>query len=312
MSMFGSYRQPPFQPPDGLFPRLGTEDVSYIEGLVADSFAQHSLHASLHGEEISVTGGQTYPTREVMDACADAGDPDLWPDAVDRWVSNIVAVRNMPTTIEFDRDDMLSKVHTRIITDAFADDLDEEHSYRKPLVGQLIGVLGVELPQVTAVLTDEEIAGHDLESLWAQGQRKSNFLKVQPQRVPNSMYDLKFVIGDTVFVSGKVLDFPALLDSLIGEARHGVLFSVPAANILIWHVLRESAAALRGMDELGQSTWLTFKDTPAPLSTEVYFWHDGQYSRVTYLDEHGARQRDPHTPFWGVLDDLDGRAGTLQ
>ncbi|EFV14079.1 hypothetical protein [Segniliparus rugosus] len=310
MSMFGSYRQRPSQPQDGLFPRLGTEDVAHIEGLVADSFAQHSLRASVNGEETLVTGGQTYRTREVMDACADAGDPDFWPEVVDRWVSNIVAVRNMPTTIEFDQSDMLSKVRTRIITPAFAEDLEAEHRYRKPLVGELIAVLGVELPQVTAVLTDEEIAGHDLEPLWAQGQRASNYLQVQPQPVPNSQYDLKFVLGDTVFISGKVLDFPSLLESLIGEARHGVLFSVPAANILIWHVPRESAAALRAMDELGQSTWLTFKDTPAPLSPEVYFWHEGQYSRVTFLDGDGVRQRDPQTPFWGVLDDLDGAPRT--
>lgn len=143
-------------------------------------------------------------------------------------------------------------------------------------------VLNLSFPDLAMTLTDDLLSNRDLDAAWAFGRQHTAAMKFEEhQSLVKDDVTLGVWRGDSIYLASKVADMPTLIADHLGEAPNGVLFAIPNAYEIDYYLPLELTDTARATTMLLGLAKLLTTGTPNPLSGEVYFWRDGEYSQVS-------------------------------
>lgn len=193
--------------------------------------------------------------------------------------------RNAPETSELSEPDLLSEVRTRLQPAAASDDPALSMTYARRFTGDLLIHLCRDLPTTVETLTDSTIDGRDLDLLYQAAQRNTDAEPYTTQELSvDGTRSITTLVGESFFIASKALNMRRVIDTEIGEAEHGVVFSIPHRHLLMVHPVTNLKSALAVRDMVGY-TLGQIEDAPGgSISAHTYFWYGGQVQQITRID----------------------------
>lgn len=189
-----------------------------------------------------------------------------------------------PPADELTEPALLSEVRTRVQPDTPIDPTMTTN-YARPFVGDLAVYLCRDLPTTVETLTDRTVESRDLDLLYQAGQRNTDAEPFDTEELPVAgTRAITILQGESFFIASKALNMQNVVDTVLGGAEHGVVFSVPHRHLLMLHPVAnlQSTLALR---EIIGSTHKQAADAPGgSISPHTFFWYGGRVQQVTHYD----------------------------
>lgn len=250
----------------------GSADAA-LAGLTTTAFAQADVAiVAAEGEpgsEVLVDDqGRRFPLASLYELTEGLDEAEIAP-AIDGWVATVLAAEAATTTVPADQLD--DRIRTRLVADGVAADAHPRWAFGP---GVSI-VLMVDHDTAVRKLTDEELAGADIEALFARGQQHVDAEPIT-QRV-EVRPGVTLLAGDSLFTATRALDMAHLVRTeLGGEAPYGVVFGIPNRHQIVLHTVRD-ADVVTAVGEVARVTQaLASDDAPGgPLSPLAWFWRAG-------------------------------------
>ncbi|OZF56480.1 hypothetical protein CH293_04690 [Rhodococcus sp. 14-2470-1b] len=142
-------------------------------------------------------------------------------------------------------------------------------------------VLNLTFPDLALTLEGRYLENRDLEAAWAFGRDNTAAMTFDDREtLTKDDVTIDVCKGDSIYLASKVANMPTLIADHLGDSPFGVLFVVPNAYEIDYYKPFEFDATVRASTLLVQLARIFSRDTPNPLSQDLYFWRDGQYCQV--------------------------------
>ncbi|RKR74373.1 hypothetical protein [Frondihabitans australicus] len=270
-------------------PQVPADIEVEVAALARRVFAERGVEATIEGEAGSRTllaDGSQYPVYNLVAKCV--GEPrKAWGEIVARHMGSMVSARDNPKVSAMDVGAVRAQVRTRILP-ADLGDLPIDLSYARPLAPGLVLALCMDYPDTVSTLgaSDVEQLGLPVDELYRYGQANTDG---EPIDVHDHVADGVFVIdGGSLFIASKTADMQHLIETVIGPAPHGVVFTVPHRQ-LVFYTVPTSTAVLGAINTLMTITVNVLRDPTSPppggpISTGLYYWADGMIEGIGGFD----------------------------
>lgn len=229
-------------------------------------------------------GQERYFLQNLVTACRVLPE-DEWSAHIGTHFERHLEGRNAPETTELSEPDLLSEVHTRLQPAAASDDPALSMTYARRFTGDLFIHLCRDLPTTVETLTDNTLDGRDLDLLYQAAQRNTDAEPYTTQELSvDGTRPITTLVGESFFIASKALNMQRVISTEIGEAEHGVVFSIPHRHLLMVHAVTNLKSALAVRDMVGY-TLGQMEDAPGgSISAHTYFWYGGQVQQITRID----------------------------
>ncbi|MFC8075383.1 hypothetical protein ACFUN8_07555 [Streptomyces sp. NPDC057307] len=277
--------------PDTQLPSLTTEQAQRLRELVREYHARRGNSVTVAGDTVYSDRG-TQALYNLAELCRRA-EPGAWPGIVEHHFN---ALENATRSAEAAAvagpgawaEDIRRSVYLRLVPDdAIPAEAAPSFSYTRPVATGLLEALALDLPDSLRLLDDRDVARTGLEELRSAGRAN---LVAEPVDYDLTRTDsgavVHLVTGESMFVASKALVLDDVARSLIGrELPHeGALFTVPSRHFLVFHPL-EDANAVGAINDLAAFGLGAYQDNPGPLSPRIYWWHKGDVTCLTEIDD---------------------------
>lgn len=295
------------QQADPGFDFLTAEQGARLRELARTAFAEAGVETDPHPQHLAAADGRQFGLWNLAATCAQAPDTE-WPTLVRGHVTATLRTFETPDLSELPADDVLATVHLRVMgTSTLPPESLSWYSYARPLAGDLIEVLALDLPDSVDILRDEDVARIGEAPLREAALRNLLDGAVESYEVvgePGSSA-IHVVEGGSFFTASKLLIFRETLRATWGERDlpYGAVVSVPFRHMLAFHPV-EAIDVIGAVQRLAGFTVSMYNDSPGGVSPFVYWWRDGELTQLTGLDEEGRVQVLAGGEFTAVLNEL--------
>ena len=161
----------------------------------------------------------------------------------------------------------------------------DEYEYSQPLLDTPDSprrVLNLTFPDLALTLPDRYLKNRDMEAAWAFGREHTGTVAFDTcESMVKDGIAIEVQRGNSIYLASKIADMPTLITNHLGEAPFGVLFAIPSAYEIDYYRPLDVVEAVRAIELLVGLADTLSKNTPNPLSREVYFWRDGEFCQVS-------------------------------
>ncbi|GHB38441.1 hypothetical protein GCM10010347_04820 [Streptomyces cirratus] len=187
-----------------------------------------------------------------------------------------------------DAPELLRDVHARLLpVDAFTPELAGAMRYARVVADGLVFAYALDGPTGVRILTDHDVERAGLQELGRAGYANLMRVPVEYARVPGREgARLHSLYGDSHFVASKALFLSEVARQVTGEPlpEAGALVVVPGRHNLVYHPIGDGSV-VDALNTLAEYALGAHADGPGGLSPRVYWWHDGQLTSLTVIDE---------------------------
>lgn len=170
--------------------------------------------------------------------------------------------------------------------------------YALETVPGTVEVVMLDLPELMVTFNDEEVARRGHDRLRAAGLR--NLARERPE---SQVIDGVYVLTGSDYTASTALVLPEMIANISGETEfpNGVLVSMPERQILTYHLPRDESlhVALQTMINL---TLDEFDEGHKPISRHIYWWYQGEFTKVTSFAEDKTVNVHVDGPFGDVVE----------
>ena len=201
-----------------------------------------------------------------------------------------------PDTAAMDPLDVMRQARALVMPSDFlpSDTLASAFRYHREVADGLIALIAVAHSESATLITDDELARFDQETLWTTALQSLQhesiedvIEKVAPLPGGETTFHIAFSLS--TFMTSRLLDLPEFLNEAVGspDAPDGVVIAMPSRHQLAFHVARgsEFLYALSGMTDYVAHCYTNAK---SPLSPNVYYWWTDGFDRITFPKEDGG------------------------
>ncbi|MFI9162166.1 hypothetical protein [Kitasatospora aureofaciens] len=281
MKFFRAKEKPQYDPD---LTNLTVDQAENLRQLVRRYHADIGVQVTVSGQTLRRAEG-TNNLYNLAEFCRGT-DPSDWPGIVARHFGSLTgAARTMPGGA----DETLSRVYLRLVADdAFPAEIASAFSYTRPVAPGLLEALSVDLPDTVRTLDDKAVAEVGLQRLRAAGRANliADPVEYDVLQGPTEGSTLYAVHGDSMFVASKALVLDDLARAVTGRElpEDGALFAAPSREYLFFHPLAEAGVA-GAVNDLASMALRVHQENPGPLSPRLYWWHKGEVTNLTRIDE---------------------------
>ncbi|MGA9872543.1 MAG: hypothetical protein WBQ44_15565 [Rhodococcus sp. (in: high G+C Gram-positive bacteria)] len=247
-----------------------------------DAFRRHGVDVRrIDASTLGSDSGAKFPLENLMDRCLE-NNRSVWDRIVDMHARTMAEAVRESDPSELSDDEFYSRLRERIVPPNALTRYDA-YDYSRPLVESAPDgpqrVLGLSYPGRALLLPDGGLIGRDIDTAWAAGRANTASLDFDEyETVIKGGVGIEVRRGNSIFLASKVADMPTLVSDHLGECPFGVLFAVPNSHEIDYYRPCDAADAERGAVLLGELANLLFAQQ-SPVSREVFYWRDGQYTR---------------------------------
>jgi hypothetical protein len=189
-----------------------------------------------------------------------------------------------PAAAELTEPALLTQVRTRLQPDAVIDPALTT-TYARPFADNLVVHLCRDLPTTVETLTDQTVESRDLDLLYQAGQRNTDAEPFESEEIPvtgtNAITTLQ---GESFFIASKALNMKKVVDTVLGDAAHGVVFSVPHRHLLMLHPVTNLQSTVAVRDMVGYTLGQADEAPGGNISPHTFFWYGGRVQQITRID----------------------------
>lgn len=285
------------------------EQGARFRRLAQEGFASAGVEVVPHAQHLEAADGQQYGLFNLAATCHQApGGEREWPGLVRDHVTRLLRGMQRDRVEDMSADEILSKVFLRLMgTTTLPPEWRDWCSYARPLGGDLVEVLAVDLPDTVSILRDQDVRRVGAEPLRAAALENLLADPVESHQVIQGAgsASIHVVEGESVFTASKLLVLDDLLRRTVGERElpHGVLVSVPIRHLVAFHPI-EDFRALGAVEALARLTASLFGDSPGGVSPSLYWWKDSELTQLSTLTDRGELEIQIGDEFTAVLEEL--------
>lgn len=225
-----------------------------------------------------------YVLQNLVAACRTLPENE-WSEYIETHFERHLKSRDAPDTTELSEPDLLGEVRTRLQPAAASDDPQLSMTYARHFTDDLHVHLCRDLPTTVETLTDSTLDGRDVELLYQAAQRNTDAEPYATEEIPvDGARPISALVGESFFIASKALNMPRVIATEIGDAEHGVVFSIPHRHLLMIHPVTNLKSTLAIRDMVGY-TLRQIEDSPGgSISPHTYFWYGGHVQQITRID----------------------------
>lgn len=269
------------EPRDDALPVLSVQQAGRLRALVRDAFARSGREVIVYSGHVEDDTGAQFGldglARRMVDPSVTRSS---WPTVVDEHVRRLTAAVDGPNEFDVPLEDLLPRTYLRLYDPESLPD-DGPWSYRREAAPGVLELLALDTPDAVGVFNDEHVARYGLDLLRRAGY--ANLRTVQPD-AREQLDGVQVLVGESMYLASTALVLPEVVLRTTGEAilRNGVLVAMPFRHQLLYHVPRdgEVVAALHAITRLAG---LGYSDGIGQISPHVFWWNDGEFTRLTEL-----------------------------
>ncbi|WP_338889654.1 hypothetical protein [Rhodococcus sovatensis] len=265
--------------------------VALIRRKVIAAFERHGVKVTKVDAMTLKSGSDGYMGLDnLVERCRNA-QRRHWDDIIEAHVKIMIESQKLSDpdyVLGLPDDEFYMRLRERVVPLGILRDT-EEHQYSRPLVDTQDSprrVLNLTFPDLALTLSDRYLKNRDMEAAWAFGRENTGAMAFDTsEAMVKDGIAIEVQRGDSIYLASKIADMPTLIANHLGEAPFGVLFAIPNAYEIDYYRPRD-------LDEITQATELLVglaqalsKNTPNPLSRDVFFWRDGEFCQVSDRDE---------------------------
>lgn len=306
------FRRKKDRPPtaDPAFPFLTVEEGAHLRALVTAAFRQSGVDAQVGPDAARTPDGATHPLHNLATVFS-AASPDDRAGAVFHHVGSVL--RAQQSTSQLRPQSVLDHACLRLMDRAaLPAGWDAELAPYSTTIGAgLRAVLAVDTPDAVMTVPAGVLADTDMAAAWSAAAARLRAVEVDEREViesPNG--PIHRLAGGSHFVASRLL---VLEDEIarVGDARRGVLVTVPDRHRLLFHVI-EDIGAVQVVSALAAVARDGYANAPGPLSPEVFWWYRGAVQQVTATGPDGSTNVLATGAFAEAMNGLPPRAGSAE
>ncbi|HEX6355178.1 hypothetical protein [Actinophytocola sp.] len=291
---------------------LTTNQHERLRNLVRRSPVFIGMRVVVHDDWMEVVSPEEleFGLGPVFDAVAGA-PTDQWPKLVDDCLGQILdALTGKNADLDGPTEQLLDRMYVKLRP--LDGDARKMWPYALEVAPDLLMVLALDYPNYIALLNGDRVRQHGFDRLLEAGMNNMY------GQVPNecATHAGIFIIEGSDYLASTVMVLPWVVEAVTGDpdVSHGVLVAVPNDNMLIFHALKDGAAAGYAVGEIARVATECYEDSQRPLSRHVYWWSPdtGYLEPVAHHvgGDSGVIGQDIATHYSpgyaGALDRLDG------
>lgn len=294
----------PHDPRDGELPALNTAQALRFRAAAMQAFRRAGVETTYAAGMLHGVGGLRFPLANISRQAAGVAERD-WPSLLGRHAEILVRAeadaQRAPTDATLEESLYLSLWQR--------DSLPWPVDLLIEVADDLVALPALDLPEtVTTSGRTQQVAGWGgWERVRRTGLanlarlRAEEVITLGPEREPDSAVHL---VAGGYFTASRLLVLERVLSQDLGieNPRHGALVVVPNRTLLGVHVLRSAAVfdAATGMLALAAGE----SEQPSGISAQLYYWRNGQVSRLSRAGTDGAPFVAVHGAFADALAEL--------
>lgn len=301
------------QQPDPELDFLTERQGARLRELAREAFAEAGVEVLPHAQHLEASDGRQFGLWNLAATCAQApgGEAD-WPEIVREHVASATRSMEAPPLTDLPEHEILAGVFLRLMgTATLPPQWREWYSYARPVAGDLVEVLALDLPDSVTVLSDEDVDRVGEDRLREAGLRNLLAEPIQSYEVAGEPGSgaLHIVEGDSYFTASKLITFREVLEATWGrgDLPYGLVVAAPIRHMLLFHPI-EGIDVLDGVQRLTSLAASLFGDAPGGVSPFVYWWRDGELTQLSGYDDEGRLQVMVGDELTEVLEELAARA----
>ncbi|HSE10804.1 MAG TPA: hypothetical protein VLB29_19225 [Nocardioidaceae bacterium] len=308
---FWSRSKPEQRDPE--FDFLTAQQGARFRELARATFAEAGVEVIPHAQHLEASDGRQFGLWNLAAQCAQAPRGERqWREIVSAHVATTLRGIEGPAVADLSDDEVLANVYLRVMGHTtLPPDWRQWYSYARPLAGDLIELLALDLPDTVTLLGDEDVTRIGEERLREAGRRNLLRSPVESYEVAGEpgAGALHLVEGESFFTASKLLELGHLLQATWGkrDLPYGVVVSVPIRHMVAFHPI-EGVDVLDAVQRLTGLTASMFNDTPGGVSPFVYWWRDGELTQISAFDDEDKLQVLVDGELSDVLNELSARS----
>lgn len=238
-----------------------------------------------HGDVFLVgPDDERYFLQNLVAACRKLPESE-WSAHIGAHFASQLEGRAAPDVAELSEPDLLTEVRTRLQPVDVAVDPELPMAYARRFTDDLVTHLCRDLPTTVETLTDTSLQGRDLDLLYQAGQRNTDAEPYATQDIPiDGTRGITALVGDSFFIATKALNMRRIIGTELGEAEHGVVFSVPHRHLLMVHPVTNLQSTLAVKEMVGFTLGQVAEAPGGNISPHTYFWYGDRVQQITHLD----------------------------
>ena len=231
-----------------------------------------------------------------------------WPDERRDRVSTATFGTGAPQLAALTVEEVLGSTFLHLVSSAsLPEDWRAWLSYARPLAGDLVEVLSVDLGGTVVHLRDDDVAGIGMGRLRAAGRRNLLADEIESHEVVGEagVGAMHVLEGASHFTASKVLEFEELLRVTWGadDLPYGAVVALPSRHLIAFHPI-EGVDVLDAVPRLTRLVASLCDGSPGGLSPFVYWWRKGRLTQLSGLDDFGRVRVMVDDELTGVLNEL--------
>ncbi|MEO7099541.1 MAG: hypothetical protein ABI162_09290 [Luteolibacter sp.] len=288
---------------------FNAEDYQRFLDIVRADFSLRGLQATISDGVVRVEGGQTQQgLQNLAQICHQSDDRDTWPLLVSehftklsRLVGPSGGIHACPNNFADAAPLLTVKLYPGDCADGMSRDLPV---MRMDLEGTL-SVLVLDLTDGLRMVNRSMIAGWgktdvELFDLGLQWLRRDASIEIGDFELAPGIF-IKLVASNGFFAASRAL----ILDQHAGfVGTHGSLIGVPNRHTLIAYPI-ETRDVIDVIRSLIPMLGGLYKDGPGSISPDMYWYHDGIFTRLPFMSEGHNLVFDPPPDFANLLAKLN-------
>lgn len=228
--------------------------------------------------------GERYFLQNLVAACRTLPESE-WSAHIGTHFARHLEGRSAPDAEELSEPDLLTEVRTRLQPVEVGADPQLSMTYARRFSDDLVTHLCRDLPTTVETLTDSSLQGRDLDLLYQAGQRNTDAEPYATQQIPvDGTPGITALVGDSFFIATKALNMRRIIATELGEAEHGVVFSVPHRHLLMVHPVTNLKSTLAVKEMVGYTLGQVAEAPGGNISPHTYFWYGDQVQQITRID----------------------------
>lgn len=224
--------------------------------------------------------GYEYWLYNVQKKCAQL-EPHEWAHEVQEHFDHVLQGRNVTPVTTLSESDLQRQIRTRLNPPIPLE--NQTATYARPAFDGLVVELNRDLPTSVQTIVDQQLDGHDIDLLFQLGQRNTD---AEPMDIERMDHGVVVLMGESFFIASKVLNMPALIDTVFGgSAPLGVIFAVPQRSLVLLHAV--GPQVMEALQWIVPVTIGQAGEAAGPISPDTYYWHNGRVQRITQRNVDG-------------------------
>ncbi|MGH3369904.1 MAG: hypothetical protein ACRDPR_07865 [Nocardioidaceae bacterium] len=274
------------------FEILTPQQAARLRRLAQESFAEAGVEVVPHAQYLEAGDGRQFGLGSLAESCGRAhGGEDDWPTLVRDHVAVTLGELATHDLVDLAVEDVLASAYLCVVgTSSLPPEWPEWYSYARPLAGDLVELVALDLPDSVALLRDEDVDRIGAERLREAGRRNLLELPIESYETVGEAGGgtMHVVEGASFFTASSVLVFEQLLEATWGghALPHGAVVALPSRHLMAFHPI-EGVDVLDAVPRLTRLVASLFDGSPGGVSPFVYWWRDGRLTQLSGLDDFG-------------------------